>query len=199
MNRRTTVRRSALGVAFMAAAAWAGCGNDTSGGDDDGGNPFVPDPPSVYVAKVKNILVGLPPTDDEIAQVTADPSKLGGLIDGWMLLPQYQQKMMVFFELAFQQTQINAQDFVDIVPPNGLGVGRATPLLVQNVRESFARTVLALTAEGPPLTDAVTTRRLMMTPALMELYAFLDTRQVNDAAQVNDIFARANTGLKITM
>ena len=193
------MRRSALGVAFMAAAAWAGCGNDTSGGDDDGGNPFVPDPPSVYVAKVKNILVGLPPTDDEIAQVTADPSKLGGLIDDWMMRPEYQQKMMVFFELAFQQTQINAQDFVDIVPPNGLGNGRATPLLIQNVRESFARTVLAFNSQGRPLTDAFTTKQVMMTPALMEFYAFLDTRQVNDAAAINDTFARANTGLTVTM
>ena len=122
------MQRSALSAVVVAlAAAGAGCGNDRAAGGDDGGSntPFVADPPSVYVAKVKNILVGLPPTDDEVAQVTADPSKLGGLIDAWMLLPQYQQKMMVFFELAFQQTQINALDFVDIVPPNGLGVGRA--------------------------------------------------------------------------
>ena len=193
------MRRAAL-VAVAAAAALAGCGNDTAGGDDDGGGvPFVPDPPSVYVAKVKNILVGQPPTDAEVAQVTADPDALGGLIDGWMQTPEYQQKMMVFFELAFQQTQINAADFVDIVPPQGLGNGRAIPLLVQNVRESFARTVLALIKEGRPLTDAFTTRRLMMTPALMELYAFLDTRLVNNAAGVNDTFARANAGLKITM
>src|SRR5262249_52258411 len=159
----------------------------------------VPDPPAVYVAKVKNILVGLPPTDDEIAQVTADPSKLGGLIDGWMQMTEYQQKMMVFFELAFQQTQITAQDFVDNVPPNGLGNGRGTPLLVQNVRESFARTVLSFNSQGQPLTDAFTTKQLMMTPALMELYAFLDTRQVNNAAAINDTFARANTGLKVVM
>jgi hypothetical protein len=202
MNRRFSMQRSALGaviVALAVAGAGAGCGNDRAGGDDDGGTPFVGDPPSVYVAKVKNILVGLPPAGDEIAQVTADPSKLGGLIDGWMQLPQYQQKMMVFFELAFQQTQINAQDFVDIVPPNGLGAGRTTPQLVQNARESFARTVLELTRQGRPLTDAFTTRKLMMTPALMELYAFLDTRQVNDAAQINDTFARANPTLKIVM
>ena len=35
----------------------------------DNPTPFVADPPSVYVAKVKNILVGLPPTDAEIAAV----------------------------------------------------------------------------------------------------------------------------------
>jgi hypothetical protein len=196
------MQRSALGAVVVAlAAAGAGCGSDRAGDGDTGGSnlPFVADPPPVYVAKVKNILVGLPPTADEVAQVTADPSKLGGLIDSWMQLPQYQQKMMVFFELAFQQTQISATDFVDIVPTQGLGAGRMVPLLVQNTRESFARTVLELTRQGRPLTDAFTTHQLMMTPALMELYAFLDTRQVNDAAQVNDLFATANKGLKIVM
>lgn len=194
------MRRWALGAALVVAAAtWAGCGNDTAGGDGGGEMPFVPDPPSVYVAKVKNILVGLPPTDAEVAQVTADPDALGGLIDGWMALPQYQQKMMVFFELAFQQTQISASDFVDMMPPNGLGVGRAVPQLVANARESFARTVLQLIAEGKPLTEAFTTKRLMMTPALMELYALLDTRQIDDTTAINDSFARANKGLKIVM
>lgn len=191
------MRRAAQGAALVVAVtAVLGCGTDTAEDRDDG---FVADPPSVYVAKVKNILVGLPPSDAEMAQVTADPKALGDLIDGWMKLPEYQQKMMVFFELAFQQTQIDATDFVDLVPPNGLGVGRAIPLLVQNIRESFARTVLALTAEGRPLTDAFTTRRLMMTPALMELYAFLDARRVDDAARISDSFALANRGLQIVM
>jgi hypothetical protein len=201
------MRRSAIGVALMALlVAVPACGTDTAGGNNGGGGgdddddvSFVPDPPSVYVAKVKNILVGLPPSNDELARVTADPSALGELIDDWMKLPEYQQKMMVFFELAFQQTQIAAADFVDIVPQQGLGNGRAIPLLVQNARESFARTVLQLTAEGRPLTEAFTTKRLMMTPALMELYAFLDARLVNNAARVTDTFAAANTGLKIFM
>ena len=204
--QRSSMRRSAIGVALMALlVAVPACGTDTAGGNNGGGGDddddvsFVPDPPSVYVAKVKNILVGLPPSNDELARVTADPSALGELIDDWMKLPEYQQKMMVFFELAFQQTQISATDFVDIVPPQGLGSGRAIPLLVQNVRESFARTVLALTAEGKPLTEAFTTRRLMMTPALMELYAFLDTRRVDDAARITDSFAMANRELKIVM
>ena len=59
-----------------------------------------------------------------MAQVTADPSALGTLVDGWMAMPEYQAKMMVFFELAFQQTQITAADFTDMIPPNGLGVGQ---------------------------------------------------------------------------
>lgn len=69
----------------------AGAAVAVDGAADAG--PFEPISPAVYVAKVKNILVGLPPTDDEVNSVTADPSKLAGLIDGWMTLPQYEEKM----------------------------------------------------------------------------------------------------------
>lgn len=161
--------------------------------------PFVGDPPSVYVAKVKSILVGLPPTDAEIAKVTADPDALPALIDGWMALPEYQRKMMVFFELAFQQTQITGANFVDIAPPNGLGNSKSVPLLVQNARESFARTVLELNRRGMALTDAFKTKQLMMTPALMLLYGFLDVRQAANDGKVTDAFAKANPGLQITL
>ena len=57
--------------------------------------------------------------------------------------------MMRFFELAFQQTQISAVDFADQAYPKQVGINATTtPLLVQNAQESFARTVLALIAEG---------------------------------------------------
>jgi hypothetical protein len=165
----------------------------------DAGVPFQVDPPAVYVAKVKNILVGLPPTDDEVQAVAADPTALGHLVDQWMARPEYQQKMLVFFELAFQQTQLNTSDFTDMIPPQGLGVAKQIPLVLQNLRESFARTVLALTAAGRPITDAFSTRQLMMTPALMELYAFLDTRHLDDAARVSDLFASNNPGLQLVL
>jgi hypothetical protein len=185
-----------LAFALCAASLTVGCGNDI----DPGGNDvFTPDPPAVYVAKVKNILVGQPPTDVEIAAVTAEPGALRGLIDGWMALPEYERKMRVFFQLAFQQTQIAEIDFVDLVPPRGLGNGRAVPLLVQNIQESFARTVIALAAEGKPFTEAFTTKRVMMTTALANFYAFLDTRRVDNAGALNDLFQKANPGLTVTL
>jgi hypothetical protein len=58
-----------------------------------------------YVAKVKNLLLGLPPTDAEVSAITADPTQLQVLIDGWLQQPQYLQKMQRFFELAFQARQ----------------------------------------------------------------------------------------------
>src|SRR5215212_10061066 len=88
-HRGASMSATKLVFALCAASLAVGCGNDIDpgggGGDDDG---FTPDPPAIYVAKVKNILVGQPPTDVEIAAVTADPGALRGLIDGWMTLPE---------------------------------------------------------------------------------------------------------------
>jgi hypothetical protein len=154
--------------------------------------PFEAVAPAVYVAKVKNVLVGLPPTDDEINAVIADPTALKGLVVGWQQLPQYQSKMQRFFELAFQQTQISIVDFADQSYPKQLVINNMNaPLLVQGAEQSFARTMLALIAQGRPLTDAVTTQQLMMTTALKELYAFLDQYEVDDDGKVTDGFKSA--------
>jgi hypothetical protein len=161
---------------------------------------FEPSTPFTYVAKVKNLLVGLPPTDGEVASVAADPAQLKALIAAWMQLPQYATKMKRFFELAFQQTQISTADFVDQVYPGQLALNATTtPLLLQNLEESFARTMLQLIADGKPLTASAVTDRLMMTTALKELYAFLDVWQVDDAGKVTDRFKQANPKLSITV
>jgi hypothetical protein len=162
--------------------------------------PSEESPPAVYVAKVKNLLVGLPPTDAEVKAVEADPTQLLPLIDGWMKLPQYQTKMLRFFQLAFQQTQVTVVDFTDQTFPKTTSNNReTTPLIMQNATESFARTVLALVSAGRPLTDALTTRSFMMTPALMEFYAFLDAWQVNDAGTVTDRFRVENPTTSVTV
>ncbi len=89
---------------------------------DLGGFVFQADSPEVYVAKVKNVLVGLPPSDDEVNQVRSGAITLAALVDKWMALPApsgstyatlYEQKMSTFFQLAFQQTQITAADYIN--------------------------------------------------------------------------------------
>ena len=108
--------------------------------------------------------------------------------------------MRRFFELAFQQTQITAVDFADQAYPKQIGINNTTiPLLMQNAQQSFARTMLQLTGEGRPLTDGVTTQKLMMTTALKEMYAFLDVWDVDDNGKVTDHFRQANPGLTITV
>ena len=112
MRRPTLTLLSSLIAAAIASAAACNGGTPAAPsmgaavGVGDAAPSFSAVPAYVYVAKVKNILVGLPPTDAEIAAVTADPTQLKTLIDQWMLLPEYTAKMQVFFELAFQQTQV---------------------------------------------------------------------------------------------
>jgi hypothetical protein len=162
--------------------------------------PFQADPPSVYVAKVKNVLVGLPPTDQEVGAVEGDPSALGTLVDGWMKLPQYGEKMLRFFELAFQQTQVNAADFADQAYPKQIGINPYTvPQLTQNAQQSFARTMIELLSQGAPLTAGMTTQQIMMTTAMKELYAFLDVWEVDDNGKVTDHFRQAHPGQTITV
>lgn len=176
-------------------------GSASDGGSADAGAlAFQVDPPTVYLAKVKNLLVGLPPTSDEVAAVTADPTQLKSLVQGWMQLPQYTTKMQRFFELAFQQTQVTAVDYSEQVYPKQIDENATTtPLLLQNLQESFARTMLALIAGGQPLTAATTTNQLMMTTALKELYSFLDVWEVDDNSTVTDRFKKANPKQQITV
>jgi hypothetical protein len=162
--------------------------------------PFAAAVPVTYVAKVKNILIGLPPTDDEIKAVTADPTQLKPLVQGWMKQPEYATKMSRFFELAFQQTQVSETDFDDQTFPKRIDINATTtPLLVQNAQQSFARTMIGLLGEGRPFTDATSTNQIMMTTALKELYAFLDVWQVADDGTVTDLFRQAHPKQPITV
>jgi hypothetical protein len=202
----------AAGAANEPAPAASGAdGTEASGGSsgdasclgDGGCGPLSPPPfsavsPATYLAKVKNLLVGLAPSDEEVSALTSDASALRGLIGGWQKLPQYQQKMQRFFELAFQQTQISMSDLADQSYPKQLVTNNSTaPLLTQNVAQSFARTMLALNTAGRPFTDSTSTPQLMMTTALKELYAFLDVYEVNDDGKVIDGFKIAHPGVVV--
>ena len=102
--------------------------------------PFVAAMPASYVAKVKNVLTGLPPTDDEVKAVTADPTKLKALVAGWTRSLPPTTKMKRFFELAFQQTQVSAVDFSDQTFPKQIGINATTvPLLVRGTRSRASR------------------------------------------------------------
>ena len=167
--------------------------------------PAAPSPSALYqpisaaasAGKVKNLLLGLPPTDAEIQAVAGDRGALKGLVAQWTQTPQYAQKLQSFFANAFQQSQAVQSDFEDQLGPTA--IGRLDARLLANLRESFARTALALVQAGQPFTQVVTTRRFMLTPRLMALYAFLDAVQVNDGGGTSDLFQKANPGFKFTL
>jgi len=167
-----------------AGSSSSGSSSMGSGGGDDSPDaaaeiPFEPVPARVYVAKVKNLLLGLPATEEEIAAVEQDPAALKDMVDAWFVRPEAQAKLGTFFSKAFQQTQISQNDFFDQLSVDNLS---ALPMFAQ-AQESMSRTALKTIADGKPFTETVTTHTFMMTPTLMSLYLALDQAQVDDAGK----------------
>jgi hypothetical protein len=135
--------------------------------------PFEPLPPHVALGKVKTLLTGLAPTAAELRAVQADPGALRALVDGWMGTPEFRARMSTFFQQAFQQTQTDVGDYVDMLGRGPTGSEHAR-LLVRSLEESFARTVLSLVERGRPFTETATTDTFMLNPPLMSLLALLD-------------------------
>ena len=146
--------------------------------------PFEALSAAASVRKVKNLLVGLAPTDADVAAVVnSGAAGLKTLINSWMTDTAtkafFQAKMIGFFKNAFQQTGfIPTEDFKPQLLENGgfdFGpVGYrgddAFARIVQNLQDSFALTAWQTVSEGRPLTDVLTTKRFMMTTALKSLY-----------------------------
>jgi hypothetical protein len=144
--------------------------------------PFEPATALAAVRKVKGLLTGLPPTDAEIAAVTASGAAgLSGLISTWVTQSEFEspfrERMLFLFKNLFQQTGFVAtEDFKpQLLQNGGFDFGGtpgddAFPLLLQNLSDSFARTAWELVREGRPFSEVLTTRRYMMTTGLKSLY-----------------------------
>ena len=134
------------------------------------------------VTKVKNLLTGLAPTQAEIDSVSADSKNLAGLVDTWMKLPAYSEKMEIFFADAFQQSQASQTSFKTVIDD-----GTFTPDdgLLLNFRQSFAKTMTELVKQGHPFNEAATTTHYMMTTAMMTYYAYSDASMLTDATAAN--------------
>lgn len=153
--------------------------------------PFEPVSAATYTAKVKNLLTGQAPTSAELMATTADPKALAGLIDQWMMTPEYDAKMLEYFKLAFQQTQITKDSLTDMLGEGIQGDGSIAKLM-KSVQESYPRTVLEQIKQGKPFTDVVTSNQYMLNPPLMALMAFHDQNVYNDRNQRTSRIATEN-------
>ncbi len=189
--------RSACWLALFAALGACSSSRHEQAHSDASHVAFEPVPPRAYVAKAKNVLLGLAPSDSELAAVEADRSAFPALVASWLQTPEYQEKTQRFLELAFEQTQINSNDFADEVHGQLALNPSTTPLLLENAEQSFARTVLELDAEGRPFTEAMSTNRLLMTTALKEFYAFLDSVEIDDDSNTFDHYRATHLDVQI--
>lgn len=156
---------------------------------------FEPASPAVAVGKVKNLLIGEPATDEEIAAVTRDSAELKKLVDTWMQSPQFYARMLRFFQNAFQQGQITAASFTEQLP-----TAQPSPRLLGNFTASFPLTVWQLAmVEGRPFTETLTTDRFAMTAPMATTLAYLDNRHVDDANRGTDYIVAANRTFNFSM
>jgi hypothetical protein len=148
--------------------------------------PFAPVQAAATTRKVKGLLTGLAPTDEEIAKVSASGAAgLQELINSWMtgaeFQPLFRDKMLFFFRNVFQQTGFTpTEDFKPQLLENGgfdfgpFGTGAVGDdvyfRMVQNIEDMFAMTAWQLLLEDKPFTDVLTTQRYMMTTALKSVY-----------------------------
>jgi hypothetical protein len=155
-------------------------GGDGSTSNMDAAYPFTANTPGTYVPKVKNLITGLPATAAEIQAVAQDPTAIKGLIDQWTMQPEWRARLMIFFKQAFQQTQVMPIDYTDELALTLIYAPFTNGNFIQMMEEMFPRTALELMDEGRPFTEVVTTRRFMMTPALMSFLAYADTMAPGD-------------------
>lgn len=224
-RERSSGVRGALRWAMFLGACLGACNGDTAPSSDEAlpwqplppiGNEELPAftealTPAAYVVKVKNLLTGLPATDQEVQAVTADPHALPALIDQWTARPEHREKMLDFFRNAFQQNQVTIaglQNSLGLINANGINYSfyvnetapyNVTAQLERAMMDSFALTVWRLISDDQPLTAALTTRRYMLNPPLMSLMSFVDEMLVNDYGSVTDRFLLRNPGFSFTL
>ena len=159
-----------------------------SGDATDLADRFEPTTPSTYVAKVKNILIGLPATDAEIEQVTNDPTALRGLIDGWIAQPQFESRAQDFFRNAFQQ---NGADIDTVFENHGQNPtffmnNSYRAVLERTLMDSFAKTAWQLVQGGRPFTETITTDTYQLTTAQLVLLSYLDEMNASDTGKITN-------------
>ena len=141
--------------------------------------------------KIKDLLVGMPCSDDEVNTVqTMGPAGLQELIIGWTTgaayQPKFEGKMVSFFRNMFQQVgftptenfkpQLLENGGFDFGPLGTAAVGDDVYFkLVQNLQDSFALTAWEMVKEGTePFSDVLTTQRFVMTTGLLSLYTEIE-------------------------
>ena len=151
----------AIGCKGRLDVAATGTGNDAGTTDGASAIPFEPVSARVYVAKVKNLMLGLPPPEEEIAAVEQDPAALRGLVDAWFVTARGAGQARQFFQQGLPADADRRQRLLR----SGLvaNSGHHLPLFAQR-KSRCARTALKTIADGKPFTDTVTTHTFMMTP-----------------------------------
>lgn len=168
---------SCVGQCATDIAAYIRSWASSSSSANSSSGAITPLPTQSALRKIKNVLTGMAPTEQEMARPQT-PQELQLMIDSWMQTPEFKEKMLFFFANGFQQSTISTEDFYGQLRNRpgafnlsyGIHGDSAFPTLFKNMNESFARTALHFAETGRSMSDLLTTDEMMMTTALKSLY-----------------------------
>lgn len=161
---------------------------ESEGGEDTGEMqiPFDPLPRASALAKVKDFMTGLPPTDEEHDTYVVDPTALRGMIDTWMTTPEFEARTIEIFDQLFQQqiSTDNLAEYIDTTPNRAKAMNdRSGGKLVRSIADGFSRTAWSIVADGRPFHEIMTTRTFMLNVPQMVLLSWLDAAPRDDLAE----------------
>ena len=155
--------------------------------------PFEPLPTEVYVRKTKLLLHGGAVTDAELAAVRQDPAALKGLIAGWLEEEPAKQKLREFFIKSFQQDDTDRNNLVgQIRGRQAAGTFNPPDIFNNNLRESFARTVMRIVYNDEPFTSVANTTEFEMTTAMLSFLVASDRVNLRGNSPAADKAARTH-------
>jgi len=114
----------------------------------------------------------------------------------WIATPQHTAKMP---RLLLQRVSSRARPCRRLQRSARRRAGRHRCPPAREPARELRRTRCSSWQEGQPFTSTMTTRRFMLTPRLMMLYAYLDAIQVNDSGGSVDLFAGRIPASKFTL
>ena len=145
-----------------------------------------PLPDFVRLSKVKNLLVGAPITESELLEFRGGARTIEDLVGTWMETDEFEEKLKEFFQVAFQQRGFEESGFTNLFNLNRVRANEQVGVrkkIEKNLEESFALTALDIVNRDASFQEVLTTRRHMMTTAMMSLLALLDERHLNDQGE----------------
>ena len=155
--------------------------------------PFEPLPTEVYLRKTKLLLHGGAVTDAELAAVRQDPAALKGLIAGWLEEEPAKQKLREFFIKSFQQDDTDRNNLVgQIRGRQAAGTFNPPDIFNNNLRESFARTVMRIVYNDEPFTSVANTTEFEMTTAMLSFLVASDRVNLRGNSPAADKAARTH-------
>lgn len=159
-------------------------GPDFDGGSPPPPRPFVALPPVSALSKVKFLLVGSAPTNEELTRYRADPNTLRAMIDEWMERSEFEGQLKSMAALLFQTNvdPISLDDYFGFrLNESSIGVfDQQGARIGQSVLESWPETVWDTVSNGRDFRETMNSNTYMLNVPLMLLIAYADASPRDD-------------------